>query len=170
VFHRRGVVDERHDDLAVLGRLGLLDDHRIAVQDTEIDHRVAFDLEGVVAAPAQHGGRDLDHFVGVAQRLDRRAGGDPPIEGQGDGFGIVVSCRARKRASEIALNDARGKAFPGGAAWGVAGERRQLDDLQRAGPVGQAAQEAALFQGGDQAVDSGFRLEVYGFLHLLERG
>jgi len=47
---------------------------------------------------------------------------------------------------------------------------RQLHHFQRAGPVGQAAQEAAFLKGGDQPVDPRFRGEIQGLLHLVERG
>ena len=35
--------------------------------------------------------------------------------------------------------------------------------------MGQSADEAALLETGDQAVDPGFRLQVEGILHLVER-
>jgi hypothetical protein len=38
------------------------------------------------------------------------------------------------------------------------------------GTVGQAANEAALFQPGDEPVDAGLGLELQRLLHLLERG
>ena len=46
----------------------------------------------------------------------------------------------------------------------------QADDLDGAGAVGQAADEAALDERRDQAVDAGLRLEVEGVLHLVEGG
>jgi hypothetical protein len=45
---------------------------------------------------------------------------------------------------------------------------RQAHDLERAGPVRQAAQEAPLLEGGDQPVDAGLGGQVQGFLHLVE--
>src|SRR5271165_6752211 len=39
------VIDQRHHDLAVLGRLALADHHRVAVQDAGVHHRIAGDLE-----------------------------------------------------------------------------------------------------------------------------
>ena len=48
------------------------------------------------------------------------------------------------------------------------GRLGQLQDLQGAGPMGQAAQEAALLQPGDQAVDAGLGLEPQRLLHLVE--
>ena len=46
----------------------------------------------------------------------------------------------------------------------------QLDDLDGARPVGQAADEAALFQGGNEPVDAGLGAQVEGVLHLVEGG
>ena len=47
---------------------------------------------------------------------------------------------------------------------------RQPGDLERAGAMGQAADEAALLQAGDQAVNAGFRFQTKGFLHFVEGG
>ena len=52
----------------------------------------------------------------------------------------------------------------------AAAELRQLDDFDGAGAVGQAADEAALLQRRDEAVDSGFRAQVERVLHLVEGG
>ncbi len=46
----------------------------------------------------------------------------------------------------------------------------QLDDLERAGALFHAAQEAALLQRSDQAMNARFRFEVERVLHLVERG
>ena len=46
----------------------------------------------------------------------------------------------------------------------------QLEHFQGAGALFHAAQEAALFQGGDQAVDAGLGFEVQRLLHLVEGG
>ena len=46
----------------------------------------------------------------------------------------------------------------------------QLDDLDGARPVGQAADEAALFQRRDQPVDAGFGAQVERVLHFVEGG
>ena len=73
-------------------------------------------------------------------------------------------------------------AMPGGRqdalrlAAGGGGPRRlghivgQAGDFQGAGALFHAAQEAALFQGGDQPVNAGFGLEVQRVLHLVEGG
>ena len=52
----------------------------------------------------------------------------------------------------------------------LADELGQLDDLDGAGAVGQAADEAALLQRRDQAVDAGLRAQVERVLHLVEGG
>ena len=52
----------------------------------------------------------------------------------------------------------------------VADRLRQLDHLDGARPVGQAADEAALLQRRDQAVDAGLRAQIERVLHLVEGG
>ena len=49
-------------------------------------------------------------------------------------------------------------------------EFRQLDHLDGARPVRQAADEAALLERGDQAMDAGLRAQVERVLHLVEGG
>ena len=44
----------------------------------------------------------------------------------------------------------------------------QLDHLDRARPVGQPADEAALFQRGDQPVNAGLGAQIERVLHLVE--
>src|SRR5260221_143470 len=78
--------------------------------------------------------------------------------------------RAAAHASEVALDHARGKAARAAAADAVRDGVGQLDDLDGARPVGQAADEAALFQGGNQPVDAGFGTKVQGVLHFVEGG
>jgi hypothetical protein len=48
--------------------------------------------------------------------------------------------------------------------------RQRLDHLERARPVRQPADEAALLERGDEAVDAGLGLQVERFLHLVEGG
>jgi hypothetical protein len=45
----------------------------------------------------------------------------------------------------------------------------KLDDFEGAGPVGQPADEAALFERGDQPVDARFGGQIQRILHLIER-
>ena len=52
----------------------------------------------------------------------------------------------------------------------VADRIRQLDHLDGARPVGQAADEAALLQGRDQPVDARLGAQVEGVLHFVEGG
>ena len=52
----------------------------------------------------------------------------------------------------------------------AAGDLGQLDHFDRTRPVGQAADEAALFQRGDEAVNAGLRAQVERVLHLVEGG
>jgi hypothetical protein len=63
----------------------------------------------------------------------------------------------------LGLKPRRDAARPGGHGL------RQLDDLQRPGPVRQAADEAALLQCRDQPVDARLGAQVQRFLHFVER-
>ena len=59
--------------------------------------------------------------------------------------------------------------------WRIAGEARidrlrQANHLERAGPVRQPPDEAALLERGDEPVDAGLRPEVERVLHLVEGG
>src|SRR5204863_9129536 len=47
---------------------------------------------------------------------------------------------------------------------------RQADDFERARPIRQPADEAALLERGDQPVDTGLGAQIERLLHLLERG
>src|SRR4030095_10760879 len=69
--------------------------------------------------------------------------------------------------AEGAFDDARREAA---AAIAGGSQLRQLDDFDGAGAVGQAADEAALLQCRNEAVDSGFRTQVERVLHLVEGG
>src|ERR1700753_712178 len=79
--------------------------------------------------------------------------------------GVGVAAHLAQRA----LDDARRKTA---AARAIAapGKLRQFDHLDGAGAVGQAADETALFQRGDQAMNSGLRAQIERILHLVERG
>jgi len=56
----------------------------------------------------------------------------------------------------------------GGGAQGFGHVVGQLEHFQGAGALFHAAQEAALFQSGDQAVDAGLRGQIQSVLHLVE--
>jgi hypothetical protein len=103
------------------------------------------------------------------QRLDRRTGGDPAHHGHRNGAFAVVGGgrRAHGALAERSFDDARREAA---AAVAGAGELGQLDDFDGAGAVGQAADEAAFFQRGDEAVDAGLGAQVERILHLVEGG
>lgn len=103
------------------------------------------------------------------QGLDRCTGRDPAHHGHGDRPLTIAFSRgaAAPDLAERALDDARGKAA---AAAAISGKLRQLDDLDRAGAVGQPADEAALFKRGNQPVDARLRAQVQRILHLVEGG
>ncbi len=74
---------------------------------------------------------------------------------------------ALRLVGKPAFDDARREALLSGRAADGLG---QANDLQRPGAVGQAANEAALFERRDQAMDAGFGFEIERVLHLVERG
>src|ERR1019366_403923 len=104
-----------------------------------------------------------DAVAGVAQRFDRRACGDAPVERNLHRLIAVGYGPARERGLELAADDGGRKAravVRTSAA--TAGNRRVLGqphDLQGASAVWQATDEAALFEPADEAVDAGFGLE-----------
>src|SRR4051812_3323252 len=57
---RFDIVDQRDDDLAVAGRLGLADEGVVAVEYAFVDHRIAGHLERVMLAGAEQGGGDRE--------------------------------------------------------------------------------------------------------------
>ena len=80
-------------------------------------------------------------------------------------LGVAAAADLAERAFDDAGREAA-------AAVAVAAPRklRQLDHFDGAGAVGQAANEAALFQRGDEAVDAGLRAQIERVLHLVEGG
>lgn len=162
------VVDQRNHDVAGRGRLRVADDHRVAIENPGIDHRIALDLQRVVFTSGDHLRWDRHDMCLVLDRLDRNAGGDPAHYRNRDSLVGGGGCTLRLRwlAAKTALDDARREA-PRGAERGRHGIR-QLDHLQRARPVGQAPYEAALLERGNQPVNAGFRSQVQRILHLVE--
>ena len=79
------IVDQRHDDVARIGGLGIADDHRIAVEDAGVDHRIALHLERVMVAARQHFRWNRNRMRLVLDRLDRHAGCDAAHDGDRDG-------------------------------------------------------------------------------------
>ncbi len=169
-------LDEGHDNVAVLGRVAAAHDHGIAVVDAGLDHRVALHLEREVLAVGQQVGRAGDVVRMVLDGADRHAGGNATHDGHRDGAGVDDM---RRRQAEVAtlrsrtFDDARLEAAAPlrlTHACAVAGVLGQFQDLDGAGTVGKAADEAALDQRGDEPMDAGFRLEIERILHLVERG
>ena len=155
-------MDQGHDDIAGGGGVGALDDHEVAVEDAGVDHRVAGDLEHEVFARAQDAFRHRHPVAFLLDGLDGRAGGDLAEDRQ------IAAVIRRGWLGGTAVHQLR---LERRAALGR-GRRgcllRKFDHLQRPGAVGQAAQEAAFFQGGYQPVDAGLGRQVQGLLHLIE--
>jgi len=153
-------IDQGNDDVACIGAVGLTDDHRVTVENASLDHRVAIHGEGIMAAEADHVRRHHHVMAMLLYRGDRDAGGNPAHDRYryGDVALVLVAVGgARCRlAREVALDHARREA---GAAHGLgrAGNQRgaawrrervgQLDDFQRTGTIGQAADENRALQG-----------------------
>ena len=102
---------------------------------------------------------------GLADRLNRGAGGDATHHGQFhrmDDLNRLCTGGRRGRGC-IALDHARLKPLGGKRI-------RQFDDLNRAGLVCEAADEPAFLKRRDQTVDPRFRPQVERLFHLVERG
>ncbi len=123
-------------------------------------------------AAAEQAGRNLDRLR-VAQRLDRRTGGDLAVERQLD---RTLGCRhhaAGEALAEIAGDDIGRELLVARRVARADADRGRLGHAQhfeRARAMGQAAQEAALFEAGDQPVDTRLGFEVERVFHLVERG
>src|SRR5579862_2673571 len=168
------IVDQRHDDGAVIGGVATLDDHGIAVEDAGVDHAVARDFERVMLAAANEAPRHRDGITLVAQRFDRGAGGDPAVERQIERGSVGRDRRSGQRGGEIAADHGRREAAALDRAIAVRGRRcgavfRQFDDLERPRSVRQPADEAAFLQPADQPVDARFRAQLQRVFHLVER-
>ena len=92
-----------------------------------------------------------------------------PMTGTATGRPLSSSERCADPA-EIALDHARGESARAARADAMSDRFGQLDHLDGARPIGQAADEAALLERGDQAVDARFRTQVERVLHLVEGG
>jgi hypothetical protein len=116
---------------------------------------------------------DLGHRQALALVLDgvdRGAGGDAAQDRQLAGV-VGGDLRLGGGRRLTAALDHLG--LEGAAPLGRRGRRgllRQLDHLQRPGPVGQAADEAALLERRDQPVDARLGRQVQRLLHLVEGG
>src|SRR5207302_10647724 len=71
--------------------------------------------------------------------------------------------------AEVALDDT-GREAAAAIAAAAGGNLGQLDHFYGAGPIGQAANEAALLQRRDEAVNARLRAQVQRVLHLVEGG
>ena len=167
------LVDQCHDDGAAVGHVAPVDDDRVAVEDAGLHHAVAGHFQRIVVTGRKHGRRHVDHGAVIAQRLDRRTCGDPAIQRQFDRFDVVVDLTADERAGEVALDDIGLELRPfriRALLTASAGFRPfgQSQHFKCPRAVGQAADETALFQAGDQPVDAGLGLETQSILHFIE--
>ena len=143
----------------------LLDHHDVAGVDPGLDHRVALDLERVVPpGGGEHRGRHRDVVRDLLDRLDRRAGGDAAHHRQLDRAGLDARARRAGRSGRPPSTTAGWKPA---LASSVSG--RRTISIARA-RCGEAADEAALLERGDQPVDAGLRAQVERVLHLVEGG
>src|SRR5277367_1190753 len=99
------LVDEGNDNRAVFGAVAALDDHGVAIENAGFDHAVTSNFQRVVLAPmAEQARRDADRRTLVAQRLDRRAGGDSAVERQVDRLDIGRDRGPGQRSLEVAAD------------------------------------------------------------------
>src|SRR5262249_41197709 len=110
-------------------------------------------------------GRHVDGMAARLDRLNRCAGGNAPHHGHRHRTSAFVLGR-RAYAAEVALYDARREAARPASAVPVG----LLDHFDGTRAIWQPPDEAALLERRDQAVDAGFRAQVEGVLHLVERG
>jgi hypothetical protein len=96
-------------------------------------------------------------------RLNRDTGGDATHDGQLQRMHRLKRHGTTWRIDLVALDDLGREAL----LFHCLG---QFDDFDRAGAVGQTADEAALLQRRDQAVDARLRPQFELFLHFVERG
>jgi len=108
-------------------------------------------------AGAQQGGGDGQAALPL-HRLDRHAGGDPAVQRY---FQHVVG---RLQDDGWRFLQRRRRALRNGG-----GDLGHAHHFERAGTVGEAADEIAFLERADQAMDTGLGLQVQRLLHLLER-
>jgi hypothetical protein len=161
------LVDQRHHDVAGVGRFGSAQQRDIAVEDAGIEHAVATHFEREVLARAQHLGRHVDD---LSLALDRSIGVPAAMRPSPAGTGRLPSSSSPCARGRVALDHTRREPARASGADAVGDRVRQLDHLNGARPVGQAANEAALLERGDEPMDSGFRTQVERVLHLIEGG
>ena len=170
-FQRRLLVlDQRDDDVAIIGGRGFADDDHVTVIYPGLDHRIAFDLKRVMrAARRKHLSGNRDVMIDMADRFDRDPGGDLAHHGQfaGKQLNLVPGDICRLRGGGMRSVDHAGRESGG---WGTAHGFGQFHDLDGACPMREAADEAALFKGGDQTVNAGFGAQIQRILHLVKAG
>src|SRR5713101_5916864 len=164
------LVDQRYHDIAGLGGFIALDQRHVAVENPGIHHRIAAYLERVVLSGTEHVRRHGDGVTAGLQRLDRRAGGDAAHDRHGNRTVVIIfgADAAAADPAEGAFNDAGREAAAAVAIIATPRKFGKLDDFDGAGAIGQAANEAALLQRGDEAVDAGLRAQIQRVLHLVE--
>ena len=165
------IVDECDDDVSGIGGIGLADDHRVAVEDTGVDHRIAAHLQREMLAARQQIDRHLDRVAVILDGGDRHAGGDPAHHRHGDRRGVVALFAATLgHLAETPLDDARSESATARGRKSGRDRLGQPHDLERPGPMRQATDEPALLERRDQAMDPGLGPEIERLLHLVERG
>src|SRR5262252_10648025 len=162
-------VDQRHHDIASIGPIGLLEERDIAVEYAGLDHAVAAHLEGEMLPGRKHVGGHVDDVAFGLDRLDRRAGSDAAHDRHRYGAPAFI-LRCGPHPAKIALDHARCESARTTCADAVRNRLRQFDHLDGAGTIGQPANEAALLERRDQAMDPGFRTQIERVLHLVEGG
>jgi hypothetical protein len=95
-------VDEGYDDGPVFGRVGAFDNHRIAVENSGIDHRITLDFQSVMVTLSEQRGRYVHIVVVIAQGFDRCSCGNPSIKRQRQRLGIVAGRGRRIKGAGIA--------------------------------------------------------------------
>jgi competence protein ComEC len=158
------IVDERHHDVAGIGRLLLFDDDRIAVEDPGLDHGVPAHLQGEMLAAGQHFRRNRDGVGVVLDGGDRNAGRDAPHHRHGDRVAgrlliarsFFLPMRDLRRLAQAPFDHVGAEAALPQAGEARTGSLWQAHNLEGARPIGQPPNEAALFQRRYEAMDSGF--------------
>ena len=141
-------LDQGHDDLAVIRRVGTFDHHRVAVENACLDHRVADDLEREMLAPAKHACRNLELVRGSLSAS------------------IGVPAAIRPRSGRLTASAAAATARPTSPI----ADGRRFHDLDGTGPVGKAADMAAFLQTRNKPVNARFRRQPKRVPHLVKRG
>src|SRR6185312_7496220 len=154
-----------------LGALVALDQRHVAVEDSGIHHGIAAHLQRIMFAGAEHVRRHADGMAAGLQCLDRRTGGDAAHYRYRNRMVAVIlgTHGGAAHPAKRALDHARGEAATA-VAIAVPRQLGELDDFNGAGAIGQPANEAALLERGDEAMNPGLRTQIQRVLHLVEGG